>query len=90
MQKPGKYFTLKYSFLNKVNRHSKPLANKSFLRPVVECGAACWNPSREAQVNALDRVQTKGAHFTNNTNYSDWEFLALGRAMAGLYALCKS
>jgi len=25
--------------------------------PILEYGSACWDPYREAQINALDRVQ---------------------------------
>jgi len=28
----------------------------SLVRPVLEYGASCWDPYRECQTNALDRV----------------------------------
>ena len=31
------------------------------VHPVRAYGAACWDPCREGQINALDRVQTKAA-----------------------------
>jgi len=31
------------------------------VRPILEYGAACWDPCREGQLHALDRVQTKAA-----------------------------
>jgi len=34
--------------------------------PILECGAACWDPHREGQINSLDRVQKKATKFANN------------------------
>jgi len=31
----------------------------SLVRPILEYGAACWDPYREGQIRALDRVQKK-------------------------------
>jgi len=31
----------------------------SLLRSILEYGAACWDPYREGQITALDRVQKK-------------------------------
>ena len=31
----------------------------SHVRPILEYGAACWDPYRECQISALDRVQNK-------------------------------
>ena len=45
----------------KGNRSTKSLANTSLVRPVLEYGAACWDPCREGQINALDRVQKEAA-----------------------------
>jgi hypothetical protein len=47
--------------LKKGNSNSKSLAYTSFVRPILEYGAACWDPYREGQINALDRVQQKAA-----------------------------
>ena len=49
-----------------------------------------WDPRREGQINALDRVQTKAARFTNHTEDSDWETLAQRRTIARLGALFKA
>jgi hypothetical protein len=57
--------------LKKGNRNTKSLAYTSLVRPVLEYGAACWDPCREGQINALDRVQKKAAQFTNHTKDSD-------------------
>jgi len=38
---------------------------------ILEYGAACGDPSREGHINALERVQTKAAQFTNHTKDSE-------------------
>jgi hypothetical protein len=39
-------------------------------------GAVCWDPYREGQVSALNRVQKRAAKFANNINESGLETLA--------------
>ena len=73
-----------------VCRNRESLAFTSLARPVLEYGAACWDPCREGQINALDRVQTKVAQFTNHMKDSDWETLAQRRTTACLCALFKA
>ena len=48
----------------------------SLVCPILEYGAACWDPCTEGQINALDRVQMTAAQFANHTNDSDWETVA--------------
>jgi hypothetical protein len=76
--------------LKEGNRNTKRLANTSLARTILEYGAACWVPYREGQINALDRVQTRVAQFTNLTKDSDWETLAQLRMVARLCALFKA
>jgi len=45
--------------LKTVNRNTKSLAYTSLVRPILEYGAACWDPCTEGQINALDQVQRK-------------------------------
>jgi hypothetical protein len=52
------------------------------LGPVLECGAVCWDPYREGQVSALNRVQKRAAKFENNINESCWKTLAQRRLIA--------
>jgi hypothetical protein len=59
------------------------------MRPVLEYGAECWDPYREDQVIALDRVQKQVAKFANHTIDSVWENLALRRKIARICALLK-
>jgi len=35
----------------------------SLVRPILEYEGACWDPYREGQITALDRVQKKAAKF---------------------------
>jgi hypothetical protein len=53
-------------------------------------GAACWDPYREGQITALDRVQKKAAKFAHHTNSSNWETLASRRKLSRICALFKA
>jgi len=45
--------------LKKGSTNTKRLAYMSLVRSILEYGAACWDPYREGQISALDRVQRK-------------------------------
>jgi hypothetical protein len=64
--------------LKKGNSNTKYLAYTSLVRPILEYGAACWDPYREGQINVLDRVQKKVAKFAHHRNESNWETLKNG------------
>jgi hypothetical protein len=49
------------------NKNTKSIAFKLLARPVLEYGAACWDPYRVCQINGLDRVQNKAAKFVRHT-----------------------
>ena len=49
------HFTIR--ILKKGNSNTRSLAYRSLVRPILEYGAACWDPYREGQIKALDRVQ---------------------------------
>ena len=49
--------------LRKGNSNTKILAYTSLVRPILEYGAACWDPYREGQTRELDRVQRKADKF---------------------------
>jgi hypothetical protein len=59
------------------------------VRPILEYEVACWDPYREGQINALDRVQNKAAKFAHHKNDSNREILAQRRKIARICALCK-
>ena len=65
----------------------KSLAYTSVVRHILEYGAACWNPYRECQISALDRVQNKAAKFAHHSRCSEWESLAQHRKIAHVCAV---
>ena len=65
----------------------KSLAYTSLVRPILEYEAACWDPYRECQISALDRVQNKAAKFAHHSGGSDWESLEQRRKIARICAL---
>jgi hypothetical protein len=76
--------------LNKRNNNITNFAYTSLVRPILEYGAACWDPFWEGQINASDREHEKAAKFANLTNESNWEKLAQRRKIAGMCALYKA
>jgi hypothetical protein len=60
------------------------------VRLILNYGAACWEPYREGQINALDRVQKKMSRFAHHRNESNWETLTERRKLARLCALFKA
>jgi len=75
--------------LKKGNSSSKSLAYTTLVRPILEYGAACWDPYREGQIHALDMLQKKGAKCAHHTNESSWETLSQRRKISRIYALFK-
>jgi hypothetical protein len=51
---------------------------------------ACWDPYREGQINALDRVQKKAAKLAHHRNDANWESLTQRRKIACMCALFKA
>ena len=45
----------------------------SLVRPILEYRAAFWDPYRERQISAIDRVQKRAAKFAYHTNRPNWE-----------------
>jgi hypothetical protein len=82
--KAWKAFHFVMLVLIKGNRNTQSLAYVSLVRPIPEYGSACWDPCKEGQINALDRVQKKDAQFKYHTNDSDWKTLAQHSTIAGL------
>ena len=76
--------------VKKGNKNMKSLAYMSLVRPILEYGSACWDPYRECQIRALDRVQNKAAKFAHYSGGSDWESLARRRKTARICALYKA
>jgi len=82
------HFTMR--ILKKGNSNTRSLAYRSLVRPILEYGAACWDPYREGQIRALDRVQKRAARFAQNTNRPNWETLTSRRKLSRICALFKS
>jgi hypothetical protein len=59
--------------LKKGNSNTKTLAYTSLVCQILEHVAAFWDPYREGQINALDRVQKKAAKFAHHRSESQWE-----------------
>ena len=76
--------------VKKGNKNTKILAYTSLVRPILEYGAACWDPYRECQISALDSVQNKAAKFGHHSEGSDWESLGQRRKTARTCALYKA
>jgi len=82
------HFTMQ--ILKKGNSNTKSLAYMSLVRPILEYGAACWDPYREGQIIVLDRVQKKAAKFAHHTNSSNWETLTSHRKFSRICAVFKA
>jgi len=82
------HFTVR--ILKMCNSNTKSLAYMSLVRPILEYGAACWDPYRGGQISALDRVQKKAVKFAHHKNSPNWETLALCRKLSRIGALFKA
>jgi hypothetical protein len=61
----GLHFIMR--ILKKGYKNTNSLAYTSLVCPILEYGAACWDPYRECQINALDLVQKKAPKFAQHT-----------------------
>ena len=75
--------------LKKGNSGTKSLAYMTLVCPILEYGAACWDPYR-GQIQVLDWVQKKAAKFAYNMNKSNWETLTQCRKISCICALFKA
>jgi hypothetical protein len=82
------HFTMR--ILKKDNSNTKRSAYMSLVRPFLEYGAACWDPYREGQINALDSVQKKAAKFARHKNSQNWETLVSRRKLSRICAFFKA
>ena len=72
--------------LKKGNSNTKRLAYMSLVRPILEYGAACWDPYRDGQISAIDRVQKRAAKFAYHANRPNWKTLASRRKLSRICA----
>jgi hypothetical protein len=82
------HFTMR--ILKTGNSNTKSSAYISLVCPILEYGAACWDPYREGQISVLDRVQKKVAIFAHHTSSPNWETLASRRKLSRICALFKA
>jgi len=76
--------------LKRRNSSTKSLAYISLVCPIRKYGASWWDPYREGQINALDRVQKKAAKSVNRTKDSVWEILVQRRQIARICSHFKA
>ena len=62
----------------------------SLVRPILEYGAACWDPYRKGQISALDRVQKKAVEFAHYKKSPNWENLASRRKLSRICVLSST
>jgi len=66
VKRPWKALHFTMRILKMGNSNTRSLAYMSLVFPILEYGAACWDPYREGQISALDRVQKKAAKFAHH------------------------
>jgi hypothetical protein len=74
-------------FIKTGNRNTQSLSYTSLRRLILEYGVSYWDPYREGQINALDRLQNKVAKSANDTRDSGWGNLAQRRKVSHICAL---
>jgi len=90
MKKAWKALHFTMRILKKGNSNTKSLAYVSLVYPFLEYWATCWDPYREGQISALDRVQKKAVKFAHNTNSPNWETLASRRKLSRIRTFFKA
>jgi hypothetical protein len=75
--------------IKKRSSNTKILAYTLLVLPTIEYGAACWDPYRKGQINALDRVQNIADKFACHRKDSNWGTLTKRRKIARVCALLK-
>jgi len=88
----NKRYTVQCIKINNITNHSgkKNLDYTALVRPILEYGAACWDPYKEGKIYALDRVQKKAAKFAHHLSEANWEPLPQCRKISRICALFKA
>jgi len=76
--------------LKKGKSYTRSLPYMSVVLPIPVHVSACWDPYREGQIYALERVQNKAAKFAYYSNSPNWEMLALRSKLLRIYAVFKA
>ena len=90
VQKAWKALHFVMRVLKTGNRNTKSLAHTSLVRPILEYGAAYWDPCTAGQINASDRVQMKPFNLLIIRRNATGKPLAKRSTIARLCALFKA
>jgi len=82
------HFTMR--ILKKGNSNTKSLAYMSLVGPILEYGAACWDPYREGQKKCVRQGANKATKFAHHTNSPNWETLTSRRKLSRICPLFKA
>jgi hypothetical protein len=67
--------SLRNAITTKGEQQHETLSYAALVRPILEYGAVGWDPYREGQTGALNRVPGRAAKFANNADQTGWESL---------------
>ncbi|KAJ4435402.1 hypothetical protein ANN_18017 [Periplaneta americana] len=76
--------------LRKGSDKSKEVAYKSLVRPVMEYGAACWDPYRLEHIKTLEKIQKRALKCCRKNSPLKWDTLTDRRTRIRLCALFKT
>ncbi|KAJ4447673.1 hypothetical protein ANN_09680 [Periplaneta americana] len=76
--------------LRKGSDKSKEIAYTSLVRPVMEYGAACWNPYRLEHIKTLEKIQKRALKYCRKNSPLQWDTLTDRRTRIRLCALFKT
>ncbi|KAJ4444068.1 hypothetical protein ANN_05857 [Periplaneta americana] len=69
---------------------SKEIAYKSLVRPVMEYGAACWDPYRLEHIKTLEKIQKRALKCCRKNSPLKWDTLTDRRTRIRLCAMFKT
>ncbi|KAJ4440163.1 hypothetical protein ANN_08301 [Periplaneta americana] len=76
--------------LRKGSDKSKEIAYKSLVRPVMEYGAACWDPYRLEHIKTLEKIQKRAFKRCRKNSPLKWDTLTDRKTRIRLCALFKT
>ncbi|KAJ4426821.1 hypothetical protein ANN_26620 [Periplaneta americana] len=76
--------------LRKGSDKSKEIAYKSLVRPVMEYGAACWDPYRLEHIKTLEKIKKRALKCCRKNSPFKWDTLTDRRTRIRLCALFKT
>ncbi|KAJ4435238.1 hypothetical protein ANN_23816 [Periplaneta americana] len=82
--------TSAYKYTNFGLNHYHVIAYKSLVRPVMEYGAACWDPYRLKHIETLEKIQKRALKCCRNNSPLKWDTLTDRRTRIRLCAMFKT